>query len=103
MGKPMEDTAIEESLIDDSFRDLVSPVAIHRMGREDIVENRPGDVLVEAVSRFAAKGGFKRSEKTEVEADVKVSVGVVGRIGLDAAKELVAGLDEDKPAVEVSE
>jgi len=54
-------------VIDDSFAGLVAPAEIHRMGRPDVKEGRPGDVLVAEVARFEREGGFKRLAKEREE------------------------------------
>lgn len=103
MGKPQVETTIEDSVIDETFKNVVSPTEIHRLGREDIVENRPGDVLVDAVTRFAAKGGFAKTEGVVVEDGVKVSQGAAGRLDLEAAKDLAAGIEVDGTTVEIKD
>lgn len=38
------------------------PQAVFEIGREDITENRPGQVLIEEVRKFQANGGFRELE-----------------------------------------
>jgi D-lyxose ketol-isomerase len=103
MGKPQVDTTIEDSVIDETFKNLVSPTEIHRLGREDITENRPGDVLVDNVTKFAARGGFSKAEGVVVEDGVKVSQDAAGRLDLEAAKELATGVEVDGTTVEIKD
>jgi hypothetical protein len=103
MGKPQVDTTIEDSIIDESFKNVVSPTEVHRLGREDITENRPGDVLIDAVTKFAAKGGFSRTEGVQADDGVKISQQVDGRIDLELAKDLSVGVDAEVPAAEIKD
>lgn len=103
MGKPQIDEAIDDAIIDDSFKNVANPVEIHRLGREDIVNNRPGDVLVGAVVDFAANGGFARPGNVPAEDGVKVSNAVKGRIDLDQAKDLATGQDIEAKSSEIKE
>jgi len=64
MGKPAVNTA---EVIDDTFAGLAAPVEMHRMGRPDIEEGRPGDVLVAEVARFESEGGFKKLAREREE------------------------------------
>lgn len=57
MGKQAVNAA---EVIDDTFAGLVTPQEVHRMGRPDIKEGRPGDVLVAEVARFESEGGFRK-------------------------------------------
>ncbi|MBY3151036.1 hypothetical protein HFO56_01160 [Rhizobium laguerreae] len=100
MGKPQADTTIEDSIIDETFKNVVSPTEIHRLGREDIVENRPGDVLIDAVTKFASKGGFSKPVGVPSEDGVKVSQDAAGRLDLEAAKDLAAGVELETQTVE---
>lgn len=47
-------------IIDETFAGLAKPAAVHPMGRDDLVEGRPGEDLVAEVARFEQEGGFKR-------------------------------------------
>ena len=93
--KPMDDAAIEDSVIDDTFRNVANPLEIHRLGREDIVDNRPGDVLVDAVKRFSAKGGFAKNSTPETDDGVKVSIEAAGRLGIEDAKDVTVGAETE--------
>lgn len=95
--------AVESAVIDETFRNVVDPVVIHRMGREDIVENRPGDVLVEEVKAHAARGGFAREQSPAIDDGVKVSQAKEGRLDLEAARELAAGIDSEASANEIKD
>lgn len=106
MAQPMktvDETAIEDSVIDETFRNVVSPIEVHRLGREDITENRPGDVLVQAVTSFAAKGGFNRADGKTVADDVNVSIDANGRMGLDDAHEVALGANAEIKTSDIAE
>jgi hypothetical protein len=103
MANAQANNAIEEIVIDESFKNVASPVEIHRLGREDIVENRPGDVLVNAVKEFSAKGGFVRAEEAEILDGVKVSQDAAGRVDLEIAKDIAAGVNHDAATTEIKE
>lgn len=103
MGNAQAITTMEDSVIDETFKNVANPVEIHRLGREDIVENRPGDVLVDAVKAFSAKGGFARVEGVQIEDGVKVSQDAEGRIDLDLAKDIAAGVDLDPATNEIKD
>ena len=51
---------LDAGVVDETFEGLTKPHEVHAMGRPDIAEGRPGDVLVEAVRRFA-DAGWRRS------------------------------------------
>lgn len=53
----------DTDVIDDTFVGLASPAEIHSIGRPDISEGRPGNLLVEEVARFEQEGGFKELAK----------------------------------------
>jgi hypothetical protein len=38
------------------------PQAVFALGREDLTQNRPGQILIEEVRKFQAKGGFRELE-----------------------------------------
>lgn len=65
---------LDAGVVDETFEGLTKPHEVHAMGRPDIAEGRPGDVLVEAVRRFADAGGFadlrerRESERRAAEA-----------------------------------
>jgi D-lyxose ketol-isomerase len=103
MGNAQVNTAIEDSVIDETFKGVVSPAEIHRLGREEIVENRPGDVLVDAVKAFSAKGGFARTAGVQIDDGVKVSREAGGRLDLDTAKDVAAGVDLDAASTEIKD
>lgn len=103
MGNAQVNTAIEDSIIDETFKGVVSPSEIHRLGREDIVENRPGDVLVDAVKAFSSKGGFTRAEGVQIEDGVKVSQEAGGRVDLEEAKDIAAGVELDAASTEIKD
>lgn len=103
MGMTNMEAPIEDSIIDETFRGLVNPSETHRLGREDIVANRPGDVLVDAVSKFSAKGGFSRKDGTKTAEAVNVSVANAGRVTLDIAQDLSKSSDLDSKTSELSE
>jgi hypothetical protein len=103
MGNAQVITTMEDSVIDETFKNVANPVEIHRLGREDIVENRPGDVLVDAVKAFSAKGGFARAEGVQIEDGVKVSQDAEGRVDLDLAKDIAAGVDLDPATNEIKD
>jgi hypothetical protein len=55
------------------------PQAVFELGREDITENRPGQILIEEVRKFQADGGFRQLESVrdaeyakEKELDAKI-------------------------------
>nr|WP_250807935.1 hypothetical protein [Neorhizobium tomejilense] len=99
MSKSSAET-IEDSVIDETFRGVSAPQEIHRLGREDLTENRPGDVLVDAVKRFAAKGGFNRESGSLDNDGVNVTISNPVRIGLDQARELA---NRDDAEIKTSE
>lgn len=55
-----ERAVTEAGVIDETFAGLAEPVEMHRAGRPDIEDGRPGDILVAEVRKFAADGGFKK-------------------------------------------
>ena len=103
MANAQVNTVIEDSVIDETFKGVVSPSEIHRLGREDIVENRPGDVLIDAVKAFSAKGGFTRADGAPIEDGVKVSQDLSGRVDLNEAKDIAAGVELDTPSTEIKD
>ncbi|MDW9478813.1 hypothetical protein GOB57_08870 [Sinorhizobium meliloti] len=103
MANAQVDTTIEDSVIDETFKKVATPTEIHRLGREDIVQNRPGDVLVDAVRAFSAKGGFTRKEGVEIADGVKISQEVDGRMDLDLAKDIAAGIELDGATTEIKD
>jgi hypothetical protein len=50
----------QHQVIDETFAGLSRPSQTFEMGRPDIVEDRPGAVLVAEVRAFEAEGGFVR-------------------------------------------
>lgn len=75
-----ERAVTEASVIDETFAGLAEPAEIHRAGRPDIEDGRPGDVLVSEVRKFASEGGFRkladerdslRKKEEEIDASVK--------------------------------
>jgi cysteine synthase len=102
MSKTNAET-IEDSVIDATFRGVSAPQEIHRMGREDITENRPGDVLVDAVKRFAAGGGFTRAAEAVRDDGVNVSISSGSRIDLAHAEELVRSASVENKTSETPE
>lgn len=102
MSKTNAET-IEDSVIDATFRGVSAPQEIHRMGREDITENRPGDVLVDAVKRFTAVGGFSRAAEAAREDGVNVSISRDKRLDLAQAEDLVKGADNEIKTSETPE
>jgi len=46
-------------MIDETFTGLSHPRQRFDMGRPDLLEERPGDTLVEAVRQFEREGGFQ--------------------------------------------
>jgi hypothetical protein len=50
----------QQQVIDETFAGLSRPSQTFEMGRPDIVEDRPGAVLVAEVRAFEAEGGFGR-------------------------------------------
>jgi hypothetical protein len=50
----------QQQVIDETFAGLSRPSQTFEMGRPDIVDDRPGAVLVAEVRAFEAEGGFER-------------------------------------------
>lgn len=50
----------QHQVIDETFAGLSRPAQTFEMGRPDIIEDRPGSVLVAEVRAFEADGGFAR-------------------------------------------
>lgn len=50
----------QQQVIDDTFAGLSRPSQTFEMGRPDIVEDRPGAVLVAEVRAFEAESGFEK-------------------------------------------
>ena len=94
---------VEDSVIDETFKNLANPAEVHRLGREDIVEGRPGDILVEAVRTHAAAGGFDRKGEMPAEDGVRTSTSAKGRIALDEARVMAAGVEAEIKTSEISE
>ena len=87
-------TTQHHDVIDESFKGLVAPSETHRIGREDIETDRPGDLLVQAVKDHALQGGFARSAAVE-EDGVVVSQRIKGRVDVHEVK---AALEHDAEA-----
>jgi hypothetical protein len=85
MTTTQANAVIEDSIIDDTFKGLISPLEVHSMGREDITEDRPGDVLVAEVKQFAAAGGFHSKAKLTQDDEVKTSINKTGRVSIEDA------------------
>lgn len=62
------------------------PQAIFELGREDITEGRPGQILVEEVRKFQAKGGFRELEAVR-DAEYANEKELDGKIGKREMKE----------------
>lgn len=88
-------TTVEDLVIDETFRNLVDPADVHRMGRPDLGTGRPGDVLVEEVRSFASKGGFAGPAKA-VDDGVVVTRSSTSNVALDQIAAPVAE-SERKP------
>lgn len=58
----MGQQSVNKTVIDETFSGLLDPKEIHEMGREDIISDRPGAILLSAVSSFGAEG-FKAIAK----------------------------------------
>jgi hypothetical protein len=88
-------TADRVGIIDETFKGLSNPSEIHRLGRPDIVDGRPGDALIEAVRLHAAEGGFARRDTAPEPDGVVVAEANASRISLDEAKRMAAGADAE--------
>lgn len=59
---------IENEVIDLQFASLTrKPQAVFELGREDITTERPGQIMLEAVEKFAADGGFRKLQEAQDE------------------------------------
>jgi hypothetical protein len=93
MKNAAAEQVIEDTVIDETFKGLVSPAQILGIGREDIGEGRPGEILVGAVVDFAAKGGFTaldNARTTEDNDNVAVSVNKADRLSIQEVKDLAS-------------
>jgi hypothetical protein len=85
-----------EPVIDLDFIGLSAPQTVFKIGREDITETRPGDVLVAAVRDAKANGVFaalQADRDAELESDRRADAKIGKRSfdGRDIASHLVDG------------
>jgi hypothetical protein len=88
-------------VIDLDFAGLSAPQTTFKMGRDDITEDRPGDILVGAVRDAKANGVFaalQADRDSQVDQDSKVDAKVGKR--LFESKEIASHL-VDGPAKEI--
>jgi hypothetical protein len=76
------------------------PQAVFELGREDITENRPGQILIEEVRKFQAQGGFRELEAardaeyaSEKELDAKIGKREMKEFRVNEAVKPVATVD----------
>ena len=62
------------------------PQAVFELGREDITENRPGQILIDEVRKFQAIGGFRELEAVR-DAEYAKEKELDGKIGKRDMKE----------------
>ncbi len=62
------------------------PQAVFELGREDITEGRPGQILIDEVRKFQAIGGFRELEQAR-DADYAREKELDGKIGKREMKE----------------
>jgi hypothetical protein len=62
------------------------PQAVFELGRDDITESRPGQILIEEVRKFQATGGFRELEAVRDEEYAKEKE-LDGKIGKREMKE----------------
>ena len=73
-------------IIDETFKGLTSPSEVYKMGRDDLSENRPGNVLVEEVKKHSAAKGFRKLSGGDELDDVITSQKHGKRVTLDELK-----------------
>lgn len=88
--------AIENNVIDETFKGLSNPSKIYRLGGESLEGERPGEALVSAVIEHTAKGGFTQSANHAASDDVVVSIKSRGHVGIEVANPVEETLDVDK-------
>jgi hypothetical protein len=91
-----------EPVIDLDFAGLSAPQATFKMGRDDITEGRPGDILVGAVRDAKANGVFaalQADRDSQIGQDRKVDT-KIGRRTFES-KEIASHL-VDGPAKEIT-
>ncbi len=91
-----------EPVIDLDFAGLVTPQNVFKMGREDLTEGRPSDILVGAVREAKANGVFaalQADRDSQLENDKKADAKIGKRV-FDS-KEIAAHLT-DQPAKEIA-
>lgn len=87
-------TTQHHDVIDETFKGLMAPSETHRIGRDDIDTDRPGDLLVQAVKEHALNGGFAKSAVIE-EDGVVVSQRIKGSVDVEDVK---ASIEHDAEA-----